>query len=534
MTIDTNQISATARMAAQKGDWQTVSTCAQEILRRDDDDPEGHFLTGLVEKAAMRSEGAIDAFTHALQLNPERYDAAIELASRHAKNRDYRKAGALLDQYESYLGNSPRYLDMAGSAYTIIKMWEKAWPLFKKANELQPNIELFEANIAYCAATLGKIDEAKKLYERLLQRRPHHMRNHYNLCRLEKARDETHVNQMKQVLQETNLSPDRNVYVYYALGKELEDLEQWDESFKYYKMGGDAVSSVSTYRLQDDIDVINNVIDVCDSEWLNGPGGVGTEQDGRTPIFVLGLPRTGTTLTERTLSSHSQIASVGETQFIEMAVRSASGIKSNDIINSEMIAAYKDKDIAPVAKKYLAAVDYLPGDERYFVDKLPYNFIYIGFIAKAFPDARIVHLRRNPMDACFAMYKQVFSWAFRCSYTFQDLGRYYVAYDRIMRHWRSVLGERLIEIEYEKLVADQERETRILLDRVGVPFEEACLNFHENKTPTATASSIQVREKVHTRSVGRWKHYAKHLEPLREYLESQGIEIEAPSRALDH
>ena len=527
MTIETNQISATARMAAQKGDWETVVTCAQELLRRDDSDPEGHFLTGLVEKAARRPESAIASFVRTLELNPDRYDAAIELASNYAKNRDYGKAGALLQQYEGHLDNSPRYLEMAGSAYTIIKMWDKAWPLFLKANELQPNIERFESSIAYCAATLGKIDEAKKLYVDLLRRRPHHMRNHYNLCRLEKAKDEVHINQMKQVLKDTNLPPDRNVYVYYALGKELEDLEQWDESFKYYKKGGDAVSSVSTYKLQDDIDVIDEAIRVCDSEWLNGPGGVRTEKKGKTPIFVLGLPRTGTTLVERTLSSHSQIASAGETQFIEMAIRSESGVQSNDIINTEMIAAYKDKDITPVAEKYLAAVDYLDSDEPFLVDKLPYNFIYIGFIAKAFPDARIVHLRRNPMDACFAMYKQVFSWAFRCSYTLSDLGYYYVAYDRIMNHWRSVLGERLIEVEYEKLVANQERETRILLDRVGVEFEEACLNFHQNKSPAATASSIQVREKVHTRSVGRWTKYAGHLEMLKKYLESQGIVIES-------
>lgn len=393
---------------------------------------------------------------------------------------------------------------MAGSVYTIIRLWEKAWPLFRQASELQPNNDRFRSNVAYCAATLGKIDVARDLYEGLLQRRPHHMRNHYSLCRLEKANDETHVQQMKQVLQETNLPPDRNVYIYYALGKELEDLEQWNESFEYYKKGGDAINSVSTYKLQDDIAVIDKVIEICDSDWLNGAGGPKTEQAGKTPIFVLGLPRTGTTLTDRTLSSHSQIESAGETQFMEMAIRSDSGIESNDIINPEMIAAYKDKDkdITPVAKKYLESGDYLLADKPFFVDKLPQNFVYLGFIAKAFPDALIVHLRRSPMDACFAMYKQVFSWAFRCSYTLQDLGRYYVAYDRIMRHWRSVLGDRIIEVE------------------------EACLNFHKNETATASASSVQIREKVHTRSIGRWKKNAKHLEPLREYLESQGVEVE--------
>ncbi len=171
-------------------------------------------------------------------------------------------------------------------------------------------------------------------------------------------------------------------------------------------------------------------------------------------------------------------------------------------------------------------VNYRLGDESMFIDKLPFNIFYLGFIAKAYPDARIIHIQRNPMDSCFAMYKQVFTWAYKFSYTLEGLGRFYVAYVRLLDHWQQTLKDRLIELEYESLVADQEGQTRELLEKLGLDFEEACLNFDQNVSATATASSIQVRQKIHTRSVHRWKNYANQLQPLKEHLESAGIAVE--------
>jgi hypothetical protein len=161
-----------------------------------------------------------------------------------------------------------------------------------------------------------------------------------------------------------------------------------------------------------------------------------------------------------------------------------------------------------------------------FIEKLPENFLYLGFIAKAWPDAGIVYLRRNPMDTCFAMYKQVFTWAYKFSYSLETLGRYYVAHDRLLRHWRAMLGERLVEIQYESLVADQEGQTRMLLERLGLEFEPACLEFEKNEAASATASSVQVREKIHSRSVDRWRHFEAELRPLSRMLAAAGIAIE--------
>lgn len=516
----------TARQAVRTGDWPTVATCANQILQRDRSSAEGYFLSGLVEKASNRHLRAAQTFEQALALDPGRYDAAIELADLYSIARRNGETAALLHKYEPFLDNSPVYLDMAGKVYTDIGLPQKAWPLFKKASELQPGVDLFQANLAACSVYLGKIEEAAKIYRSLLYRFPNHRRNHYRLARLQRATDRSHIELMQQILRESDESPDKNIFLYYAIGKELEDLGEWEEAFQYYHMGGNAVCSVAKYDVAEDIALIDRMIEVCNAAWLRD-----TENDSepadtsRTPIFVVGLPRTGTTLVERIISSHSNVQSLGETQFLQMVLRRESGIASTENMTPAMIEAVAGKDMGLIARGYMDAATYRLGDEALFIDKFPFNFLYVGFIARAWPNTRIVYVVRNPMDACFSMYKAVFTWAYKFSYSLEGLGRYYVAHDRLLKHWQATLGDRLIEVSYEDLVNDQEQQTRLLLGKLGLEFEQNCLDFERNEEPSTTASSVQVRQKVHSDSVGRWTRFARQLQPLREYLENAGIHV---------
>lgn len=521
------QVSAAARGAASRKEWATVGACAIEILKHDSANPEGYFLSGLVEKASNRRDRAVEAFAKVIELDEERYDAAIELANQYSAARRNGDAAAIVASYEHKLEKSPLYLNMAGTIYSQVGMTERSWPLFARANELQPGVDRIESNLGTCCVVLGKIEEAKRIYERLLERNPRHQQFHYKLALLEKASDTEHIDRMKEVLRDTNLAPDQNVFLYYGIGKELEDLEQWDEAFEYFKMAGDAVTSVANYDVDADLRLVDKMIGVCTTDWLqDSPPKVVTEPGSKQPIFIVGLPRTGTTLTDRIVSSHSQVQSVGETQFMQMVLRRESRIESDEKMTPEMVDAAAKLNIDQIGNGYLNMLSYRLGEEPMFVDKLPFNILYLGFIAKAFPNAKIICLKRNPMDSCFAMYKQLFTWAYKFSYFLEGLGRFYVAYDRLLNHWRETLGKRLIEVEYETLVSDQENQTRTLLERLGLDFEAACLNFEKSKSATTTASFVQVREKIHTRSVNRWKNYERQLQPLRERLENAGIAVE--------
>lgn len=517
------QMSQIARLAIQRQDWAQVSESATKILKQQPKNAEGLFLAGVLEKVANRPVNALQYFQDALEQDAGRYDAAIELANQYSIARRNGEAAQLLSQYKDKLTNSSVYSDLAGTIYTDIGMAEEAYPLFQQAVSLQPKVDLFQANLASCSVFLGKITEAKAIYSKLLQRFPAHQRNHYQLARLEKAKDESHLQQMLTVLEQTKNPPDRNIFIYFAIAKEYEDLGRWAEAFEYYQKGGDAVCSVARYDVNTDIELIDTIIRNCHEKWLNAPAVVSKNQS--EPIFVVGLPRTGTTLCERIISSHSQVETLGETLFFQMILRRESGVQSTQAISREMIEALIEKDPATIAKGYMEQVSYRLHDNAFFIDKLPFNILYLGFFAKAFPKGKIVYLHRNPMDACFAMYKQVFTWAYKFSYSLEDLGKYYVAFDRLMSHWKAVLGDRIVEVKYEELVHDTEGQTRSLLTQLKIPFETACLDFDQNSAPSATASSVQIREKAHKNSVDKWRRFEKELAPLESYLTSAGIKV---------
>lgn len=524
MNPEITNLADAGRRAAAMQDWRTVHECAQGILKRTRDFADGYFLLGLAEKAAKHPRRAIEAFEKVLEMDSGRYDAAVELATQYSMGRRNAEVAATLAGVEDKLGNSPRYLDMAGTVYTEIGLPEKAWPLYRRACELQPDVPLFRANLASCAVYVGEIDAARDAFEYLLDRNPTHQRNHYQLARLQRATDRSHIEQMEQVLAETKLPPDRNIFLYYALGKEYEDLGEWDRAFDWYKKGGDAVMSVADYDIVSDLSVIDAVVANCSADWMSQTSS--TPPLPEQPLFIVGLPRTGTTLTERIVASHSQVQSVGETEFIQMTLRRESDVRSVERMTPEMIEKVAAKDASILAHGYVDTLRYRLGPEPVFIDKLPFNVLYLGFIARAWPERPIVLLNRHPMDACFAMYKQVFTWAYKFSYDLDNLANYYIAYSKLVAHWRKLLGDRLVEVGYEDLVSDQEAQTRRLLDRIGLDFEQACLDFDKNTAPTTTASSVQVREKVHTSSIGKWQHFEKHLAPLADKLRAAGIPID--------
>ena len=319
MTVDEKHLVRTARMAAQKNDWNTVYRCAHDLIKSNPLNPEGFFLMGMAEKAARQLAKSIDSFEKCLALDERRFDAGIELAGLYAMAVRNDEAIGLLQKYTGGLKNSPWYLDRAAATYIDLGKPKLAIPLIEAAVKLQPEMPFFQTNLAAAYVFIGEIEKAKEIYQRLLLNNPNNQRNHFFLSRLDTATDSHHVDQMKAVLEQEHIPDSKSVFINYALGKELEDLENWDEAFSFYKKGAGGVKELLNYRIEQDEALIGKIIQSCDEQWYQSKISSTNDQPrGKRPIFMVGLPRTGTTLAERILSGHSKIETIGETQFFEL------------------------------------------------------------------------------------------------------------------------------------------------------------------------------------------------------------------------
>jgi hypothetical protein len=237
----------------------------------------------------------------------------------------------------------------------------------------------------------------------------------------------------------------------------------------------------------------------------------------------MGLPRSGTTLIDRILSSHSQVASLGEVNDFAFSLMHCVGEVANKL---ELIERSASADFESLGRRYVDGIRNYPASEICLIDKTPLNYLYLGLIHQALPCAKVIHVRRNPMDSCFGMYRTLFRAGYPFSYDFSDLAKYYIAYSRMMRHWRDVLGDWFMDVSYDSLVDAQEQVSREMIEFCGLEWQEACLEFHRNDAPVATASSAQVRQPVYREALQRWRKYEAQLQPLAGLLRQGGIDIE--------
>ena len=231
---------------------------------------------------------------------------------------------------------------------------------------------------------------------------------------------------------------------------------------------------------------------------------------------------------ERILSSHPDVYAAGELLHFNTAMTAELKRIGAPADPAGQLSRVFDCDPVRIGEGYVERTRPFTGHTKHFIDKRPLNFLLIGMISRALPDARIIHVRRTPLDACFAIYKFLFNDAYPWSYDLDDIARYYIAYRRMMEHWREALPGRIIDVAYEDLVADVESESRSLLERLGLPWDPACLQFHENEAAAMTGSAAQVRKKIYSSSVGRWKDYEEELKYVAFALETAGFDPYVP------
>lgn len=311
--------------------------------------------------------------------------------------------------------------------------------------------------------------------------------------------------------------------LHFGLAKAYDDIGDYPASWGHLKAGNRIERAALQYDPATDRAVIDRLIETfADVE------SIAPDTTGEAPIFIVGLPRTGTTLVERILGRHSAVHAAGElpafTDAVSFAVRRASRDVPRDW--PQFAARFANTNAAEIARDYLAFARALRGERPRFTDKQPTNFFFCPLILRAFPQARIVHLTRHPLAACYAIFKTHFSGGHPFSTDLGELGAFYLGYRRLMDHWHQILPGRIYDVAYEDLVSDFEPTVRGLLEHLGLPFEAQCLEFHLNPTPTSTASVVQVRQPLYDSSLRHWRHYEQQLAPLAEQLAAGGITLE--------
>jgi len=524
MAAGVRQISA-ARNALFRGDLGSTHRFAAAQVAADPEDAEGHFLLGIAESSTGRVQAGIQHVGRAVMLDPQG-EYRAQLAKLFTLARRDGDAAAALRDAEQALPTDALSRDTMGCVYARLGDHAAALPHFAEAVRLEPGNTEYRYNLAATLNFLGRTDEADATLEALIALAPGDARAHHLLAGLRKQTPErNHIERLVQTHAQSRDGRGR-LLLGYAVAKELEDIGRPDEALERLCAANVEHRKTLPYAFARDA----AVFDAIEANWPRRAAGPETETPTDAPIFIIGMPRTGTTLVDRILSSHPDVESAGELQAMPLAVKKAAGTRSPMVLDAETVAAAMASDMGAVGRDYLQRARHHRRDLTLrFTDKFPGNFFYAGFIAQALPSARIVCLRRHPMDTVLSNFRNLFAVSSRYydySYDLLDIAAYYVRFDRLMSLWCEALPGRVLEVRYEDLVADQEGETRRLLAHCGLAWSDNCLAFHTNNAPVSTPSAAQVRQPIYRDSVARWKRHAAVLEPVRRFFEEAGIDLD--------
>ncbi len=333
-----------------------------------------------------------------------------------------------------------------------------------------------------------------------------------------------HIDQLRACLKKAIKTPLGQSQVHYALAKELEDCQLYEQSFQQLSKGAAVRRRHMQYNVEHDVATLGHITETFNDKFFDK-----TETSAKSinnqAIFILGLPRTGSTLIERIISNHDEVFSAGELNNFALCMMSQVQKKHPHAAKTkaELISRTSQLDFEQLGNSYLQSTRPETDNNNYLVDKLPLNSLYVGLIHKALPKAKIIHVTRHPLDTCYAIYKQLFTDGYPFSYDLIELGKYYIAHHNMMKHWQAVLPGVIHTIAYEDVTHNLAKEAQKLLAYCQLEWQEQCINFQANISPSTTASASQVRQKVYKSSNGKWRRYEKQLTPLKKLLEQAGI-----------
>ena len=503
---------------------EAATRLSSQLLEQNPDDTDTLIVTSHLHQQQSDFDQMLATAKRATESSPGSTDAKFRYAECLLYCGDINNTLAVLKELQPLAAGKPELLTRMAEFYSHCSRHQDALLHYQQARDLQPDNVNYIYNLAAAHIANGNMQLAEELLDRAIELKPDDYDAWQNRSTLRKQTPESnHVNNLKFVKQRLSQHDKGQMPICFALAKELEDLGQYQPSFEYLQEGNARRKSMLSYDVSADEAVMQKISSVINGELLSSSP---PAHSSNRPVFVLGLPRSGTTLVDRIISSHSLADSMGESNALAFAVmRAAAGKKGNSTDKLALVEQTAKMDFARMGQYYTAATDSMSPEAARLVDKTPLNFLYLGLIHLAMPGAKIIHLRRNPVDSCYAMYKTLFRMGYPFTYSLQDVGRYYIAYHRLMAHWRKHIPHAFLDVDYEDLVNHQERETRRILDYLDLDWQDNCLEFHKHKGAAATASAAQVRQPMYSTSVGRWKCYQQQLAPFIEKLKEHGIDV---------
>jgi tetratricopeptide (TPR) repeat protein len=504
------------------GQYESAIPCYEKAIELRPDYSNAYNNLAVTLKKIGRADDALAYFEKAIELKPNYAEAYNNLGNAL---KDLGRGEYAIKYFEKAIKINPGLAEAHNNLaliYQKLNRLPQALEHSHKAIQINPAYAEAHNNLGMARQMLGENDKAMACYEKALQIKPGFGPAIRHLSKLDPERIAPAT--LEQRVNSPGISDEDAVSMLFALGEIYNSRKEYETAFAYFRRGNELNNKAQRYDHKIRADKVDRLISTYTRSLIDEKASFGI--DTRTPVFIVGMPRSGTTLVEQILSSHPQVHGAGELGYLTSAEKLLRRRLGKDLAYPECIALADGANCRRLAEEYMKKIrDEHSADAKFVTDKMPDNFFRVGLIRILFPEAAIIHCRRNAMDTCNSIYFEVFVSDHPYAYDLQALGEFYLEYERIMAHWRTLPGVNLFEIQYEDLIADQEAQSRKMLNYIGLEWDDRCLAFHKNERAILTASNQQVRKPLYKDSIERWKRYSKGLEPLREVLLSGGIDV---------
>lgn len=502
--------------------FQEAVGAYREALDQRPDDPELHNNLANALMACDRPAAAITHYRQALAGLPHEAGIWINLSDALRREERWRDtANCLIEALQQAPSNGEFCYRIAVELETL-QQHRAAADGFRQTLALNPDHAEAAYRLGVCLQRRGDFDQAKLCFEQALMHRPDFVEARCALIAGQGHRaDAADIEQLERLLQQPDLKLEQRCRLHFTLARVHDHRDETDPAWAHITTGNRLRARQRPFDPAAHSAYVDRLIACCGRPLFDQCRDYGST-DAR-PVFIIGMPRSGTTLVEQILASHSRFHGAGELDTMRRLVRELPPVPGNETPFPECLPQLTREDSRQLAQSYLDQLPALPAEIERVGDKLPGNYVRLGLITLLFPNARVIHCRRDPLDTCLSCYFSDFARGQSHSYRLDHLGGVYLDYRRLMDHWRDALPLAMFELDYEQLIADPRRTVAALLDFCGLPMEENCLNFHRTEREVATLSFHQVRQPLYSRAVGRWQHYRAYLQPLIHRFEQHGL-----------